>query len=203
MVFCLKETWKCISCLHYLYIEDWNDLNGIFDHSNDVLAVFGAHLQAYLCSISIIPPCKFTFYLSVYYLELNCNFFWIQQENYDISFTCREIDSWEKKPQQNIGMNSAIQISPEERAYPIRTFHIFGGIQIGLGILSGVLSFAGIVLDGVNINNDCYDNHVVDSNYNYKRCSAYSDASFMLAVDISCLISSGWVSNISIYSENC
>ena len=100
-------------------------------------------------------------------------------------------------------MNSAIQTSPEERAYPIRTFHIFGGIQIGLGILSGVLSFAGIVLDGVNINNDCSDNYVVDSNYNYKRCTTYFDASFMLAVDIPCLISSGWVSNISIYSEDC
>lgn len=102
-------------------------------------------------------------------------------------------------------MNSAIQTSPEERAYPIRTFQIFGGIQTGVGILSGVLSFAGIVLDSVNINKDCYDNNVVDSNYAYyyKRCAVYRYASVMLAVDISCLISSGWVSNTSIYSENC
>ena len=99
-------------------------------------------------------------------------------------------------------MHSAIQTSPEERAYAIRTFHIFGGIQIGLGILSGVLSFAGIVLDGVNINKYCY-NYVADSNYYYKRCAAYDNASFMLAVDIPCLVSSGWVSNTSIYNENC
>jgi hypothetical protein len=100
-------------------------------------------------------------------------------------------------------MNSAIQISPEERAYPIRTFQVFGCIQTGLGILSGVLSFAGIVLDGVNINKDCYDNSADYSYYYYKRCAAYLDASFMLAVDIPCLISSGWVSTTSIYSENC
>jgi hypothetical protein len=109
-----------------------------------------------------------------------------------------------KTTQQNIRMNSAIQTSPEERAYPIRTFQVFGGIQTSLGILSGVLSFAGIVLDGVDINKYCY-NYVADSNYYYKRCTTYDDASFMLAVDIPCLVSSGWVSNTSIivYIENC
>ena len=98
-------------------------------------------------------------------------------------------------------MNSAIQTSPEERAYPIRTFHIFGGIQIGLGILSGVLSFAGIVLDGVNENKECYDNYADDSYYSYKICATDFRANAMLAIDIPCLISSGWVSDTSIYSE--
>ena len=100
-------------------------------------------------------------------------------------------------------MNSAIQRSPEERTYPIRTFQVFGGIQICLGILSGVLSIAEIVLDSVNINNDCYQNYADDRVFYSTMCDAYSDASFMLAVDITCLVSSGWVRDTSIYSENC
>jgi len=35
----------------------------LFDRSNDALAVFGAHLQAYLRIISFIPSYKFTFNL--------------------------------------------------------------------------------------------------------------------------------------------
>jgi hypothetical protein len=44
---------------------------------------------------------------------------------------------------------------PEEKCYPIRTLRIFGGVQIGIGILSALLSVAGIVLDGITSNNDC------------------------------------------------
>ena len=96
-------------------------------------------------------------------------------------------------------MNSLVQSQPEEKCYPIRTLRIFGGVQIGIGILSALLSVAGIVLDGITSNNDCDYNW--DDSY-HTRCAAYFDASGMFAFDIICLVFSGWVSIISIYSED-
>ena len=98
-------------------------------------------------------------------------------------------------------MNSLVQSQPEEKCYPIRTLRIFGGVQIGIGILSALLSVAGIVLDGITFNNDC-DYTWNDSYYYYRRCAAYVDVGAMFAFDIICLVFSGWVSIISIYSED-
>ena len=99
-------------------------------------------------------------------------------------------------------MNSLVQSQPEEKCYPIRTLRIFGGVQIGIGILSALLSVAGIVLDGITSNKNCDYNYWDDSYYYYKRCAAYFDVSAMFAFDITCLVFSGWVSIISIYSEH-
>ena len=88
-------------------------------------------------------------------------------------------------------MNSLVQSQPEEKCYPIRTLRIFGGVQIGIGILSALLSVAGIVLDGITSNNDC-DYNQDDSYYYYRRCAAYFDVSAMFTFDIICLVFSGW-----------
>ena len=97
-------------------------------------------------------------------------------------------------------MNSMVQSQPEEKCYPIRTLRIFGGVQIGIGILSSLLSVAGIVVDGIKMNTYC-DYNPGDPSY-YQRCLEYWDGSLMLAFDIPCLVFSGWVSIISIYSEH-
>jgi hypothetical protein len=44
---------------------------------------------------------------------------------------------------------------PDARAYRIRTLKIFGGIQIVMGILCGILSLVGVVIDGINMNKYC------------------------------------------------
>ena len=97
-------------------------------------------------------------------------------------------------------MNSLVQSQPEEKCYPIRTLRIFGGVQIGIGILSALLSVAGLVLDGITSNTDCDYNW--DDSYYHKRCAAYMYVSGMIPFDIICLVFSGWVSIISIYSEH-
>ena len=89
-------------------------------------------------------------------------------------------------------MNSLVQSQPEEKCYPIRTLRIFGGVQIGIGILSALLSVAGIVLDGITSSKNCDYYYWDDSYYYYKRCAAYFDVSAMFAFDIICLIFSGW-----------
>jgi len=99
-------------------------------------------------------------------------------------------------------MNSLVQSQPEENCYPIRTLRIFGGVQMGIGVLSALLSVAGIVLDGITSNKDCDYNPWDVPYYYYQRCAAYLDVSAMFAFDITCLIFSGWVSIISIYSEH-
>ena len=93
-----------------------------------------------------------------------------------------------------------VQSQPEEKCYPIRTLRIFGGVQIGIGILSSLLSVAGIVVDGIKSNTGCDYNPGYHSYY--QRCAAYFDVYGMFAFDITCLVFSGWVSIISIYSEH-
>lgn len=76
----------------------------------------------------------------------------------------------------------------QNRVFPIRTLRVFGGIQIGLGVVAGVLSVIGMVLDGINMNKYCdYGPY-----YDYSRCSVIWDAPTLFAFDITCLIFSGW-----------
>lgn len=72
--------------------------------------------------------------------------------------------------------------SPAARTYRIRTLKIFGGIQIGMGILCGILSLVGVVIDGINMNKYC----------SYYICRQYRNASVLFGFNMTCLIFSGW-----------
>lgn len=76
----------------------------------------------------------------------------------------------------------------QRRAFGVGTLRLFGGLQIGLGILVCILSIVGIVLDGVDENKDCEDPPWTDED-----CTNYWDAPTLLGLDIPCLILSGWV----------
>lgn len=83
-------------------------------------------------------------------------------------------------------------------AFPVRTFKVFGGIQIGLGVLIGILSLIGVVMDTIGMHklDDCkyqqyqhgYD---YDSSY-FNRCYSYRNSHLLFSFDLSCLICSGW-----------
>lgn len=87
-------------------------------------------------------------------------------------------------------MNSMVQSQPEEKCYPIRTLRIFGGVQIGIGILISLLSVAGIVVDVRNRNTYC--NYNPGDPSHYQRCEDNSNGALMLIFDITCLVFSGW-----------
>ena len=81
------------------------------------------------------------------------------------------------------------------RDFNVRTLKVFGGIQIGLGSLCGILGIAGVAVDSIKLNKMCntyYDKN--DYNYNYNCGELYYDTSALLGFDISCLVFSGWVS---------
>jgi len=89
---------------------------------------------------------------------------------------------------------------PDAWAYRIRTLKIFGGIQIGMGILCGILSLVGVIIDGINMNKYCSDS---DSSYNdythqqydsnYNNCIQHRKADVLFGFNMTCLIFSGWV----------
>ncbi|VDI64507.1 Hypothetical predicted protein [Mytilus galloprovincialis] len=82
--------------------------------------------------------------------------------------------------------------------FPVRTFKVFGGIQIGLGVLICILSLIGVALDTVGMHklDDCkyqqyQHGYKYESSY-YSRCYLYRNSRLLFSFDISCLICSGW-----------
>ncbi|XP_063399479.1 uncharacterized protein LOC134684127 [Mytilus trossulus] len=73
--------------------------------------------------------------------------------------------------------------------YRVKSLRVFGGIQIVIGVLCGILSLAGVITDSVNLSKSCDYND--NSNYNYDG-DYYPCSSPLLAYDIICVIFSGW-----------
>ncbi|CAC5385140.1 unnamed protein product [Mytilus coruscus] len=91
-------------------------------------------------------------------------------------------------------------IDADARSFRVRTLRLFGGTQIGLGIVCAILSLVGVVFDGVRMNKNCphnsylyYDYHYGSDYhyYGYTGCH-YSDSSTLFGFNITCLIFSGW-----------
>jgi len=101
---------------------------------------------------------------------------------------------------------------PDARAYRTRTLKIFGGIQIGMGILCGILSLVGVIIDGINMNKYCSDsyNSYTSNAYTYQQyysnfsnCIQYRNAGVLFGFNMTCLIFSGWVRLHKIYISMC
>ena len=98
---------------------------------------------------------------------------------------------------------------PDARAYRIRTLKIFGGIQIVMGILCGILSLVGVVIDGINMNKYCsyysYYGYGINNQYfsSYDNCRQYWNSGVLFGFNLTCLIFSGWVSLHKIYIAMC
>lgn len=102
--------------------------------------------------------------------------------------------------------NQPVQTSGiQQQEFPVERLKMFGYIQIGLGIALGTISLVGVILDVIAMGKyqDCLNgsdlNGYYDPVYNiYHRvgssrfCIKYSH--WLLGLDITCLICSGWVS---------
>ena len=99
---------------------------------------------------------------------------------------------------------------PDVQAYGIRTLRIFGGIQIGIGILCSILSLVGVVIYGIDMNKHyCSYNSYYDYDYyqhysNYRNCRQFKGiAGVLFGYNMTRLIFSGWVSLHKIYIIMC
>ena len=95
----------------------------------------------------------------------------------------------------------------DPQTFPVRTLKIFGIIQIGCGIILGILSIIGVTLDAIAMNEYCKKNnydytdyvdydYVYNSNYNtYRMCyTKQANNHLLFGYDVTCIICSGWVS---------
>ncbi|VDI55820.1 Hypothetical predicted protein [Mytilus galloprovincialis] len=69
---------------------------------------------------------------------------------------------------QEVGIQQALPVGRHQQAFPVRTFKVFGGVQIGLGVLLGILSLIGVISDKIAKNNTRF------------------------SFDMTCFICSGW-----------
>ncbi|VDI55819.1 Hypothetical predicted protein [Mytilus galloprovincialis] len=72
---------------------------------------------------------------------------------------------------QEVGIQQALPVGRHQQAFPVRTFKVFGGVQIGLGVLLGILSLIGVISDKIAKNNTRF------------------------SFDMTCFICSGWIGN--------
>ncbi|XP_076109195.1 uncharacterized protein LOC143078105 [Mytilus galloprovincialis] len=96
-------------------------------------------------------------------------------------------------------IEQALPVGRKQQAFPVKTFKVFGAVQICLGVLLGILSLIGVILDIITWNkyNDCFanfDNDFFNDRYFefIRICSRYDHAGILLAFDITCLLCSGW-----------
>lgn len=88
----------------------------------------------------------------------------------------------------------------DPQTFPVRTLKVFGSIQIGCGILIGILSSIGVVLDAIAMNENRNCNENIDYLYNYhfytnRMCSEKQENGRPLfTYRVICIICSGWVS---------
>ena len=93
-------------------------------------------------------------------------------------------------------MQGTVNPQTDPQKFPVRTLKIFGSIQIGCGILLGILSSIGVALDAIAMNAYCSEN-----NHRYNRlyyhdnmCSRKQENGRLLfAYDVTCIICSGWI----------
>ncbi|XP_052063451.1 uncharacterized protein LOC127703081 isoform X2 [Mytilus californianus] len=79
---------------------------------------------------------------------------------------------------QVVGIQQALPVGHQQQAFPVRTFKVFGGVQIGLGVLLGILSLIGMI----------------------SNKSRYYNVHAPIAFDITCLICSGWKTGFMVCS---
>ncbi|CAG2218618.1 unnamed protein product [Mytilus edulis] len=94
---------------------------------------------------------------------------------------------------QGFGVHQVLQVGQQQPEFPVKTFKVFGGIQICLGGILGILSVIGIILDIIAWSK--YDFCTMDYNYFYDHvsmCVQYIDVHELFAFDTICLICSGW-----------
>jgi hypothetical protein len=69
-----------------------------------------------------------------------------------------------------------------------------------MGILCGILSLVGVVIDGINMNKYCsyypYYGYDINNQYfsSYNNCRQYRNSGVLFGFNMTCLIFSGWVS---------
>ena len=93
------------------------------------------------------------------------------------------------------------QRSTDEEVFPVRTFKILGGIQIGLGVLLCILSLVGAIIDGVHMKQakSCLYNYNYHWDYHGDYHPCYygymnGNVTALFAFDVTCLILAAWVS---------
>ncbi|XP_063442887.1 uncharacterized protein LOC134723187 [Mytilus trossulus] len=95
-----------------------------------------------------------------------------------------------------VGIQQDLPVGQQQQVFPVRTFKVFGGIQIGLGVLLGILSLIGVISDKIAKNkyDDCLANTYSDRyiSYYYNDCYRYHNVGLRLPFDITCFICSGW-----------
>ncbi|XP_076109435.1 uncharacterized protein LOC143078459 [Mytilus galloprovincialis] len=83
-----------------------------------------------------------------------------------------------------------------QRTYPVRTFKVFGGIQIGLGIILEIICLIAVVTDAMGIQNyhDCllHNEQLHNDSSNYWSCRKYKKSEELFLFDIVCIICCGW-----------
>lgn len=95
-----------------------------------------------------------------------------------------------------IGPIQTHQVQAAVRTSRIRALRILGGIQIGLGVVCGILGIIGAILSNTEMDNNC---KLFDYNYNYNgRNGLYSfyyciNAVTILLIDLIGMVMSGWV----------
>ncbi|CAC5407306.1 unnamed protein product [Mytilus coruscus] len=102
------------------------------------------------------------------------------------------------------GNQQALPVGRQQQAFPVRTFKVFGGVQIGLGVLLGILSLIRMISDKIAQNkyHDCLANTYsvhYSGNY-YNDCSRYYNVHAPSSFDITCLICSGWKTGFMVCS---
>lgn len=81
-------------------------------------------------------------------------------------------------------------LAGNQNEFPVRTIKILLSVQIGLGILLGILSLIGTILDGMALNNSCgYPNYYYY--YGYSPCWNWDGNDYfgtLFAFDFTCLV---------------
>lgn len=98
-----------------------------------------------------------------------------------------------------IDPNEAHQVQPDVRSSRIRSLRILGGLQIGLGVVCGILGIVGAILSNTDMDSGCKKmgyykkNNGFITQYSYYYCG---NANTILIMDLIGMAFSGWVSHI-------
>ncbi|XP_052060095.1 uncharacterized protein LOC127700590 [Mytilus californianus] len=88
------------------------------------------------------------------------------------------------------------QPSQRNPTYPVRTFKVFGGIQIGLGVILGIICLIAVITDAMGIQNfhDCllHNEQLINDSIMYWSWRRYYKSEELFSFDIVCLICCGW-----------
>ena len=105
-------------------------------------------------------------------------------------------------PPINQNQQSVVGGQTDPQKFPVRTLKIFGSIQIGCGILLGILSIIGVAMNEYrNCNENNYNNNYIhdyyynNNYYTYRLClTKQANVRLLFGFDVTCIICSGWVS---------